>query len=314
MNVVYGGILGFIVALALGPIFIPALHRLKFSQTIRDQGPQSHLKKQGTPTMGGLLFLLPLPLAVLLFAPDSGKAWVLVGLIWSYGVIGLADDVLKVVFKRPLGLKAREKLFFQIVFASIFCWLAANQFHANGPYVLPFHAGTVSLGWLFGPLSVLAILGSGNAVNLTDGLDGLAAGAMVLSMAFFAFWGIIRNDIALALVSTVLIGSLIGFMRYNIHPAQVFMGDTGSLALGAALAASAVISRTTLVLPLIGLLFVLETLSVIIQVIGFKLTGKRVFRMSPLHHHFELGGWTEERVVAVFWLIAAAGATMAWWI
>ncbi|HBQ94345.1 MAG TPA: phospho-N-acetylmuramoyl-pentapeptide-transferase, partial [Sulfobacillus sp.] len=184
---------------------------------------------------------------------------------------------------------------------------------ADGPYILPFHAGAVSLGWLFGPLSVLAILASGNAVNLTDGLDGLASGAVTLCMAFFAFWGIVHHDMALALVSTVLIGALIGFMRYNIHPAQVFMGDTGSLALGAALAASAVVSRTTLILPLVGILFVIETLSVIIQVLSFKLTGKRVFRMSPLHHHFELGGWSEERVVAVFWLVAAIGAMLAWW-
>ncbi len=314
MNVLYGGIFGFVVALGLGPIVIRILHRLKFGQTIREHGPQSHLKKQGTPTMGGLLFLVPLPLVVLLFAPDDLKAWSLVALIWSYGMIGLADDVLKVVFKRPLGLRAREKLLFQILFAAIFCWLAANYFHADGPYVLPFHAGTLSLGWLFAPLSILAILASGNAVNLTDGLDGLAAGATTWSIAFFAFWGIVHHDMALSLVSTALIGSLIGFMRYNIHPAQVIMGDTGSLALGAAMAACAVVSRTTLILPLIGILFVIETLSVIIQVISFKLTGKRVFRMSPLHHHFELGGWTEERVVAVFWLVAALGATMAWWV
>lgn len=189
MNVVYAGLLGFVVAFGLGPIVIPVLHRLKFGQMVRDVGPQSHLKKQGTPTMGGLLFLLPLPLAVLLFADNNLEAWALVTLIWSYGMIGLADDLLKVVFKRPLGLKAREKLLFQILFAVAFTWLAARRFHADGPYVLPFHWGTVALPWIFGPLSVLAILGSGNAVNLTDGLDGLAAGAVTLTMAFFAFWG-----------------------------------------------------------------------------------------------------------------------------
>ncbi|WP_028962355.1 phospho-N-acetylmuramoyl-pentapeptide-transferase [Sulfobacillus thermosulfidooxidans] len=313
MNVVYAGLLGFVVAFGLGPIVIPVLHRLKFGQMVRDVGPQSHLKKQGTPTMGGLLFLLPLPLAVLLFADNNLEAWALVTLIWSYGMIGLADDLLKVVFKRPLGLKAREKLLFQILFAVAFTWLAARRFHADGPYVLPFHWGTVALPWIFGPLSVLAILGSGNAVNLTDGLDGLAAGAVTLTMAFFAFWGVVHHQMALALVSTALIGSLIGFLRYNIHPARVFMGDTGSLALGAALAGAAIVSRTTLILPIIGLLFVLETLSVIIQVLSFRLSGRRVFRMSPLHHHFELGGWPEERVVAVFWLIAAMGAAVAWW-
>lgn len=313
LNVVYAGLFGFGVAFGLGPIIIPVLQRLKFGQMIRDVGPESHLKKQGTPTMGGVLFLLPLPLAVLLFAPHNLEAWALVTLIWSYGMIGLADDLLKVVFKRPLGLRAREKLLFQILFAAAFCWLAAVRFHADGPYVLPFHWGSVSLAWMFGPLSILAILGSGNAVNLTDGLDGLAAGAVTLTIAFFVFWGIIHHQIALTLVTMALIGSLIGFLRYNIHPARVFMGDTGSLGLGAALAGAAILSRTTLILPVIGLLFVLETLSVIIQVLSFRLTGKRVFRMSPLHHHFELGGWTEERVVAVFWLIAALGATVAWW-
>ncbi len=156
-------------------------------------------------------------------------------------------------------------------------------------------------------------MGSGNAVNLTDGLDGLAAGSVAITMAFFAFWGIVHHESVLALLSLALIGSLVGFLRYNMHPARVFMGDTGSLALGAALAGAAIVSRTTLLLPLIGLLFVVETLSVIIQVLSFRLTGKRVFRMSPLHHHFELGGWPEERVMAVFWLMAAVGALLAWW-
>lgn len=313
LNQAYAGLFAFLVAFILGPVFIPVLHRLKFGQTVRDVGPQSHLKKQGTPTMGGLLFLVPLPIAVAIFAPHSLEAWALVALIWSYGLIGLADDMLKVVFKRPLGLKAREKLLFQVLFAVAFTWLAGVRFHAAGTYVLPFHWGVLPSSVFFGPLSVLAILGSGNAVNLTDGLDGLAAGAAAITMAFFAFWGVMHHESVIALVSLTLIGALVGFLRYNVHPARVFMGDTGSLALGAALAGTAIVSRTTLLLPLIGLLFVIETLSVIIQVLSFRLTGKRVFRMSPLHHHFELGGWPEERVVAVFWVVAAVGALLAWW-
>lgn len=313
LNQAYAGLVAFAIAFGLGPVFIPALHRLKFGQVVRDAGPQSHMKKQGTPTMGGLLFLLPLPIVVLIFAPRSLEAWALVGLVWSYGLIGLADDMLKVVFKRPLGLKAREKLLFQVIFAVAFTWLAGEKFHAAGLYVLPFHWGGVPSGLFFGPISVLAIMGSGNAVNLTDGLDGLAAGSVAITMVFFAFWGIVHHESVLSLLSLALIGSLVGFLRYNMHPARVFMGDTGSLALGAALAGAAIVSRTTLLLPLIGLLFVVETLSVIIQVLSFRLTGKRVFRMSPLHHHFELGGWPEERVMAVFWMLAAVGALLAWW-
>ncbi len=313
LSAVYAGLVGFVLAFGLGPFFIPLLHRLKFGQMVRDAGPQSHLKKQGTPTMGGLLFLVPLPIIVLIFAPTNLEAWALVALIWSYGLIGLADDALKVVFKRPLGLKARQKLLYQVIFAVGFTWLAAQRFHAAGRYVLPFHLGAISLGLLFGPISVLAIIGSGNAVNLTDGLDGLAAGAVAIAMAFFSFWGIMHHQYVITLVAVGFIGSLVGFLRYNLHPAKVFMGDTGSLALGAALAGAAIISRTTLLLPLIGLLFVVETLSVIIQVLSFRLTGKRVFRMSPLHHHFELGGWPEERVVMVFWLLAVLGALIAWW-
>jgi phospho-N-acetylmuramoyl-pentapeptide-transferase len=307
------GLVAFTMAFGMGPVVIPLLTRLKLGQMVRQTGPQSHLKKQGTPLMGGILFLLPLPVVVAIFDRQSLEAWALVFIIWGFGLVGFADDFLKVVLKRPLGLRAREKLLLQIILAVGFTWVVGQVLHLGQNYVLPFGLGTISVKWWFVPLSVLAILGSGNAVNITDGLDGLAAGATGIAMMFFTFWGVVFHHNTVSLVGIAMAAGLLGFLRYNIHPARVFMGDTGSLALGAALAGLAIVSQTTLLLPLIGILFVVETLSVIIQVIGFKLTGKRVFRMSPIHHHFELGGWPEERVVSVFWVFSILGALLAWW-
>lgn len=307
-------IIGFGIALGLGPMLIPLFERMRFGQTIRNQGPKSHQKKQGTPTMGGVLFLLPLLVTVPLFGERSPLAWSLFFLIIGHGLIGFADDYLKVVLKRPLGLRAREKLIFQLILAIAFVWLAERYGAAHVRWILPFGLPPFNPGPFYGPIAVLAILGTSNAVNLTDGLDGLAGGAAAVGLAFFAYVAVAGGDYALALVSLTLVGGLIGFLRFNLHPARIFMGDTGSLALGAALAGAAVISHTVVFLPVVGILFVVETLSVILQVLSFKLTGRRVFRMSPLHHHFELGGWTEERVVTVFWIIAVAGAAVAWWL
>lgn len=312
VNLTWSGVVGFAVALGLGPVVIPVLRRLKWGQMVRDVGPGSHLKKQGTPTMGGVLFLLPLPLAVFLFDRQDVQAWALVLLILGIGGVGLMDDMLKVAFKRPLGLRAREKLLLQVLLAALFTWVASRYFQAANRYVLPFHLGIVRPGWWFGPLSVLAILGSANAVNITDGLDGLAAGATAIALGFFGIWGLATGQDSVAVVAVTLGAGVVAFLRYNLHPAQVFMGDTGSLALGAGLAGLGILSGTTLLLPIVGVLFVIETLSVIIQVISFRLTGRRVFRMSPLHHHFELAGWREERVVSVFWIVSLLGAILAW--
>lgn len=311
MREVAAGIIGLAVSLVLAPIVIPILQRLKFGQQVRDSGPQAHLKKQGTPTMGGIIFLVGLPVAVAALDPDSAKAWALTLLIVGFGLIGFADDFLKVALKRPLGLKARQKLLFQVLLAVAFAWYVYGFLPASG-YLLPFHLGSVPMGWWYGPIAVLAILGTANAVNITDGLDGLAAGATALSFAFFALLSTRLKDPDVTVVALALTGGLVGFLRVNLHPAKVFMGDTGSLALGAGLAGLAVITGSPLLLPVVGILFVIETLSVIIQVFSFRLTGRRVFRMSPLHHHFELGGWPEERVVTVFWLVSALGAVLAW--
>lgn len=306
------GLLGLVVALVLAPVLIPVLRRLKFGQQVRGEGPEAHLKKQGTPTMGGVIFLAGLPLAVAVLDPGSSRAWALTLLTLGYGSIGFVDDFRKVALKRALGLRAREKLFLQIVVAVLYAWYVYRFVPPSG-YLLPFHLGHVPLGWWYGPVTVLAILGTANAVNISDGLDGLAAGGTALSFAFFALLAVKLKQNSAALTALALTGGLVGFLRVNLHPAKVFMGDTGSLALGAALAGLAVITGAPLLLPVVGILFVIETLSVIIQVISFRLTGRRVFRMSPLHHHFELSGWSEERVVTVFWVVSALGAILAWW-
>lgn len=304
-------IVGLVVALAVAPLLIPVLRHLKLGQQIRGVGPQGHLKKQGTPTMGGIIFLAGLPISVAVLDPDSASAWALTLLTVGFGLIGFADDYLKVALKRPLGLRAREKLLLQGVLAVAFAWYAYRLIPVAG-YLLPFHLGRLPVGWWYGPIAVVAILGTANAVNLTDGLDGLAAGAATLSFAFFALLSARLKDPEVTLFALAMIGGLVGFLRVNRHPARVFMGDTGSLALGAGLAGLAVITGAPLLLPVVGLLFVIETLSVIIQVLSFRLTGRRVFRMSPLHHHFELGGWSEKRVVTIFWLVSALGAVLAW--
>jgi phospho-N-acetylmuramoyl-pentapeptide-transferase len=202
----------------------------------------------------------------------------------------------------------------QVLAAIVFVWLAQKFGGAHQAWVMPFGLRAWNPGVWYGPIAVLAILGAGNAVNITDGLDGLAGGASAIAVAFFAYLGVTSHDLALSIVSFVLMGGLVAFLRFNLHPASIFMGDTGSLSLGAALAGAALVSHTVFLLPVVGVLFVVETLSVILQVISFKLTGRRIFRMSPLHHHFELGGWTEERVVTVFWVVAVCGAAAALWL
>lgn len=312
MSEAWAGAVGLVVSLALGPIVIPALRRLKFGQQVRDVGPEAHLKKQGTPTMGGIIFLAGVPIAVLAVDASSPRAWALALLTVGFGAIGFADDYIKVALKRPLGLKAREKLLLQVVLAVAFSWYVYRFMPPQG-YPLPFHLGHLPMGWWYGPISVLAILGAANAVNITDGLDGLAAGATAASFAFFALLGLKTRDVPVTVFALSMVGGLVGFLRVNLHPAKVFMGDTGSLALGAGLAGAAIVTSSPLLLPVVGILFVIETLSVIIQVISFRLTGRRVFRMSPLHHHFELSGWSEERVVTAFWIVSVLGAVLAWW-
>jgi phospho-N-acetylmuramoyl-pentapeptide-transferase len=308
---VVAAVLGVGLALVLGRLLIPVLRRLKFGQPVRDVGPERHLIKQGTPTMGGVLFVLPTALVMLALAGRHPEAWALVLLLVGYAAIGFADDFRKVVQKRSLGLRAREKLAAQILLAGGFAWWAATATGASGPWALP-GGGTWVPGMWYFPLAVLAILGASNAVNLTDGLDGLAGGTTVVALLFFIVWAVNASNSVAALFAVVLASAVVGFLRYNLYPARVIMGDTGALALGAALAGEAIVTRSVLLLPIVGGVFVAEALSVIIQVISFRLFKRRVFRMSPLHHHFELVGWSEERIVVTFWAVALILAIVTW--
>ncbi len=299
------GLFSFLTVIVLGPATIRMLHRLKFGQSIREEGPASHLKKAGTPTMGGILILLGIVVGVV---AGAGRQWGL-PLLWvvfitlAYGGIGFLDDLLIIIRKKSLGLKARHKLLAQVLFAGL---LGIYVVHAGvmESILVPFSdlsIPTVQPIIVF--LTVLFItVGASNAVNLTDGLDGLAAGNTVIAAAAMGILAIQTGQSQLGIFSFAVAGACIGFAWFNSPPAQVFMGDTGSLALGAALAGVALLSKTPLYLGIIGGVFVAETLSVMIQVAAFRLTGRRVFRMSPLHHHFELGGWMESKVVFRFWI------------
>ncbi len=286
-----------IVVLLLGPILIPLLHRLKFGQQVRRDGPGSHLEKQGTATMGGLLILAGTGFATLLATGLNARALLLVAIMAGCGLLGFADDFMQVVLKRPLGIRARTKLLGQLLLGALLVW-GVFTLQAGTAVRLPFTGQQLPLGIIWYPvLAVLILMATTNAVNLTDGLDGLAGGLVLIASLAYVLFAWMTGQYEVAVFAGALAGSCLGFLRFNYHPARIFMGDTGSLALGGALAALAVMTHTELVLLILGGVFILETLSVIIQVISFKLTGRRVFRMSPLHHHFELSGWTETRVV-----------------
>lgn len=299
----------FLITVLLSPIFIPFLRRLKFGQSIREEGPASHQKKSGTPTMGGVMIIVSIVATFILIVlkffdgPPSYQFWLLLFVLVGYGLLGFLDDFIKIAFKRNLGLTSKQKLFGQLLIAIIFyIVLYMNDFstviHIPGTQI------SWDLGWFYGLLVIFMLVGASNAVNLTDGLDGLLAGTAAVAFGAFsliATYAFPAHNMEL-IFSLAVIGSLLGFLVFNAHPAKVFMGDTGSLALGSALAAIAILMKVEILLVIIGGVFVIETLSVIIQVISFKLTGKRVFKMSPLHHHYELLGWSEWRVVTTFWI------------
>lgn len=293
------------VTLAAGPVLLPRLRRLRWGQEIRAQGPVSHLGKAGTSTMGGLMFITGTVAASLLFSPLDPALTVVLLVFLSFAALGFADDYFKVALRRPLGLKARYKLAGQLLIAGGLAWLAAGL----GTWVaIPFTDLTLDLGLLYPPFAVLVVVSTVNAANLTDGLDGLLAGATVFSGMAYTFISAAAGRPDLAVFAAALSGACLGFLRHNRHPARVFMGDTGSLAIGGGLAALALLTKSELVLVLVGGLLVAETLSVIIQVFFFRLFRRRIFLMSPLHHHFELAGWSETKVVERFWLAAAVFA------
>ncbi|RAL26059.1 phospho-N-acetylmuramoyl-pentapeptide-transferase [Thermoflavimicrobium daqui] len=316
----------------LGPFLIPMLRRLKFGQSIRQEGPESHLQKQGTPTMGGLNILTAMVLTAVPFSSyfilnksDSAINADLFFLIFAtlgYGIIGFLDDYIKVVMKRSLGLTVTQKLFGQLFIGLVLFWVLMEvrispevQAITGKSFIYSIHIpGTsyvLEMNWLYLPFLLFILIGFSNGVNLTDGLDGLLGGTAAIAYGAYAIIGMVQSNYTVAIFSMAMVGALLGFLVFNAHPAKVFMGDTGSLALGGGLAALSVITKTELLLPIIGGVFVMETLSVMIQVTSFKLRGKRVFRMTPLHHHYELKGWSEWRVVLTFWgaglILAAIG-------
>ncbi|MDD4146430.1 MAG: phospho-N-acetylmuramoyl-pentapeptide-transferase [Clostridia bacterium] len=301
-----------VVCLLSGPFLIPFLRRLKFGQHIRTDGPKAHLQKAGTPTMGGLMFFLSLLLSLLLTGVSNFRLQLLFLITLGFGLIGFFDDFIKVIMKRPLGLRAREKILGQIILASVFTYIAVVYLGRGTGLLVPGMSGYLNLGWFYLPFAVFVLVGTVNAVNLTDGLDGLAAGVTVFTALAYLLitkaWGL--TD--LSIFSAALLGSCLGFLFFNLYPARIFMGDTGSLALGGAVGALAILTKTELLLLILGGVYVAETFSVILQVLYFKITGgKRIFLMTPLHHHFELKGWSEQRVVFTFWTAAALFAVLA---
>ncbi|UVI32194.1 phospho-N-acetylmuramoyl-pentapeptide-transferase [Paenibacillus spongiae] len=300
----------FLLAVLLGPLFIPLLRRLKFGQQIRSDGPQSHLKKKGTPTMGGIIIMLATLLAFLKFSDKTAEFWVLLIASLGFGLIGFLDDYIKIVFKRSLGLTAKQKLIGQFLFAVIICFLLYQMNHSTIVNI-PGTSIDLEFGWFYYPFVIIMLFATTNAVNFTDGVDGLLAGTGAVAFGAFTLLAMHASEHESAVFSAAMIGALLGFLVFNAHPAKVFMGDTGSLGIGGGMAAVAILTKTEFLLVIIGGVFVIEMLSVILQVGSFKLRGKRIFKMSPIHHHFELSGWNEWRVVITFWavgiLFAAAG-------
>lgn len=306
VNLIYAAAAAFFITLLIGPVMISLLRRLRFGQNIREEGPKRHFEKSGTPTMGGVIILISIVVSVLLFTEITSKLFWALFVTLSYGCLGLVDDSIKIVANRSLGLRAMHKLLIQILIAGLLGYNVLYNLNIGSEIMIPYLSGVIDLGIYFIPFVILVVVGTSNAVNLTDGLDGLAAGVTIIVAITYTVINLRFGNYDLAIFTTVIVGACLGFSWFNSYPAQVFMGDTGSLALGGAIAVAAVLTQTELFLVIIGGVYVMEALSVMIQVIYFKLTGgKRIFKMSPLHHHFELKGWKETKVVIRFWIIAA---------
>lgn len=303
---VYPVLISFAISALLGPVVIPYLRRLKVGQTTRDDGPQSHLKKNGTPTMGGIMILLSVVITSLIYMKDYPRILPILFLTLGFGIIGFIDDYIKVVLKRSLGLRAWQKMAMQIVVTGLFVYYLLT-FHPEMLLMkIPFMSGKLlDLGFLSIPAVFVVVVGTVNGTNFTDGLDGLASSVTVMVATFFSVVAIGTGS-GIEPITCAVVGALLGFLLFNVHPASVFMGDTGSLALGGFVASAAYMLQMPIFIVIVGCIYLVEVLSVMIQVTYFKKTGgKRIFKMAPIHHHFELCGWSETRVVAVFSIITA---------
>ena len=301
------------LVLSIGPILIPELHKLKFGQSIREEGPKSHQAKSGTPTMGGIMIILAIVLATVAAAPLTPAILLALFITLGHFVLGFLDDYIKVVKKRNLGLKAKQKMLGQIIIAIVTMIVGTRVLGIDTSIWIPVANINIDIGAGYYFLVLFVLVGTSNAVNLTDGLDGLASGTVAIASGAYALVCYLTGHFDLALFCVAMMMACVAFLRFNAHPAKVFMGDTGSLALGGAIAAVGILTHTEILLAVIGFVFVCEALSVIIQFISFKTTGKRVFRMSPIHHHFELGGWKETKVVFVFWMVGLLASLVGLW-
>ena len=299
-------LISFVISAAAGPKIIGILRRLKAGQTVRDDGPQTHLKKNGTPTMGGIIFLLGVVVTCLFYVKDYPKIIPVLFMTVGFGIVGFLDDYIKVVLKRSEGLTPGQKMAGQLVVTAVFAYYMVKYSETGLTMLVPFCPGlTIDLGWLSIPLLFFVVIGTVNGTNFTDGLDGLASSVTVIVAVFFSVVAL-GTGTGIAPVTLAVAGGLLGFLLFNVYPASVFMGDTGSLALGGFVASVAYMLNMPLFLLLVGLIYMVEVLSVIIQVTYFKAThGKRFFKMAPIHHHFEKCGWSETRVVTVFSIIEA---------
>lgn len=298
-------IIAFAISALLGPVVIPFLRKLKVGQTERKE-LESHLKKNGTPTMGGIMILASIIITSLFYVKDYPKIIPILFMIVGFGVIGFLDDYLKVVLRRSDGLLAWQKMILQIIVTGVFAVYMVKYSGVALTMLIPFSGGKyLDLGWLAIPVLFFAVVGTVNGTNFTDGLDGLASSVTIMVATFFSVVAIGTNA-GIAPITCAVVGALLGFLLFNVYPASVFMGDTGSLALGGFVVSTAYMMQMPLFILIVGLIYLVEVLSVIIQVTYFKKTGgKRIFRMAPIHHHFELGGWSETRVVAVFSITTA---------
>lgn len=299
-------IISFAVSVVLGPVVILFLKRLKVGQTVRDEGPKEHLKKNGTPTMGGILILISIVVTSILYVREYPKIIPILFVTMGFGLIGFLDDYIKVVLKRSMGLRAWQKMALQILVTGVFAYYITHYTDVSLAMKIPFLRGvTLDLGIFNIPFLFFIVIGTVNGANFTDGLDGLASSVTVLIATFFTVVAIGLQS-GIEPITCAVVGALLGFLLFNVYPASVFMGDTGSLALGGFVAATAYMLQMPVFLALVAFVYVIEVLSVVIQVSYFKMSGgKRIFKMAPIHHHFELCGWSETRVVAVFSIITA---------
>ncbi len=309
-RVLIGGTAALLICIFLSPKFIAFLRRREFGQQIRAEGPEGHHQKAGTPTMGGVIILLAISIPFLILSNYDWRSVGVFGAALACALLGFADDYTKLVRRRSLGLRARTKLIVTIAISLGLWWVASHEAHLASTLRLRFVDYQIDLGVFYPVLIYFVVAGTTSAVNLTDGLDGLAAGCVAIVMLAYVGITFVALDYDLAMLAGCVVGACVGFLWFNAFPATIFMGDTGSLGLGGAIAGLAVMTKTEVLLVLLGGIFVIEALSVVIQVVSFQSTRRRVFLMAPIHHHFELRGWSETKIILRFWIIAAVCAAI----